>query len=105
MVRVAQAGLRQIAPSNNPIQILEKPLMKNSNKANLNKGILLRSILIAILVALIHVVLERYFSDQTFELWDMLVSLVFDAFAAWPIRLAIAYVFRQDARTRDLLAG
>ena len=79
--------------------------MKNSIKANLNKGILLRSILIAIVVALIHVVLERYFSDQTFELWDMLLSLVLDAFAAWPIGLAIAYVFRKDGRTRDQLAG
>ena len=79
--------------------------MKNSNKEDLNKGILPRSILIAIVVALIHVVLERYFGDQTFELWDMLLSLVFDTLAAWPIGLAIAYVFRKHARTRDQLAS
>jgi hypothetical protein len=67
--------------------------MQNSTKSNLNRRLLFRSVLIALAVALIHAVFERYFRDQSFELWDMALSLVFDTFAAWPIGLALAYAF------------
>ena len=65
-------------------------IMKNSTKASLNTRILYRSVLLGFIFALVYVILERFFTGQKFEIKDMALSLVFDAYLAWPLGLALS---------------